>query len=98
MSDPENESLTPETRIDNSPPPPPRQPASSVETPEFLAAVRASKLVPEEKLEAIIAPWEQATGPIPKDLVDALVEKAGMTTWQYGFLRKGKYKGFFLGK
>ena len=98
MSDPENESLTPETRIDNSPPPPPRQPASSVETPEFLAAVRASKLVPEEKLEAIIAPWEQVTGPIPKDLVDALVEKAGMTTWQYGFLRKGKYKGFFLGK
>ena len=98
MSDREHESLTPETRIDNSPPPPSRKPPSSVETPEFLVALRSSQLVPAEKLEAIIAPWAEATGPIAKDLVDALVAKAGLTTWQYGFLRKGKYKGFFLGK
>ena len=98
MSDREHESLTPETRIDNSPPPPSRKPQSSVETPEFLVALRSSQLVPAEKLEAIIAPWAEATGPIAKDLVDALVAKAGLTTWQYGFLRKGKYKGFFLGK
>jgi serine/threonine protein kinase len=98
MADPENDSQTPETRIDDSPPPPPRKAPSSVETPEFLAAVRASNLVPEEKLAALIAPWASVTGPIPKDLVDALVEKAGVTPWQYGFLRKGKYKGFFLGK
>ena len=98
MSDREHESLTPETRIDNSPPPPPRKPPSSVETPEFLAALRSSQLVSADKLEEIIAPWATATGPITKDLVDALVAKAGLTTWQYGFLRKGKYKGFFLGK
>lgn len=98
MSDREHESLTPETRIDNSPPPPSRKPPSSVETPEFLVALRSSQLVPAEKLEAIIAPCAEATGPIAKDLVDALVAKAGLTTWQYGFLRKGKYKGFFLGK
>jgi len=98
MSEREHESLTPETRIDNSPPPPPRKPPSSVETPEFLEALRSSGLIPADTLEATVAPWAEATGPIPKALVDALVAQAGLTSWQYGFLRKGKYKGFFLGK
>ena len=95
MSDPEHEN---ETRIDDSPPPPPRKPPSSVETPEFLTALRSSNLVEAEKLEEVIAPWADTTGPIPKDLVDTLVEQGLITPWQYGFLRKGKYKGFFLGK
>lgn len=98
MADPEQESLTPETRIDHAPPPPPRKPPGSVETPEFLAALRSSQLVAADTLEKVIAPWAAATGPIPKDLVDALTSQAGLTQWQYGFLRKGKYKGFFLGK
>ncbi len=98
MSDREHESLIPETRIDNTPPPPSPKPPSSVETPAFLAALRSSQLVPADRLEAIIAPWSEMEGPIPKDLVDTLKSQVGLTPWQYGFLRKGKYKGFFLGK
>jgi len=98
MSALEHDSQTPETRIDDSPPPPPRKPASSVETPEFLTALRASNLAPVDKIDAVVAAWAEATGPIPKALVDALVENGLITIWQYGFLRKGKYKGFFLGK
>lgn len=95
MSDPEHEN---ETRIDDSPPPPPRKPSSSVETPEFLKALRSSNLAEPEKIEEVIAPWADTTGPIPKDLVAAILEQGLITSWQYGFLRKGKYKGFFLGK
>ena len=69
-----------------------------METPEFLAALRASKLAPAEKIAAVTASFDETQGPIPKALVDALLEKELITQWQYGFLRKGKYKGFFLGK
>lgn len=67
-------------------------------TPDFLKTLRASGLVPAEKLDPLTAAYFDETGPVPEDLVDTLLEQDLITRWQLGQLRKGKSKGFTLGK
>jgi serine/threonine protein kinase len=66
--------------------------------PEFLKVLRASGLVGEEQLAPVIEPWRGQTGPVPEDLAEALVAGELLTAWQLEQLRKGKSKGFTLGK
>jgi eukaryotic-like serine/threonine-protein kinase len=67
-------------------------------TPDFLKTLRASGLVPAEKIDPIIAAYFDETGPVPEPLVDTLLTQDLITRWQLGQLRKGKSKGFTLGK
>lgn len=67
-------------------------------TPDFLKTLRASGLVPAEKLEPIIAAYFDETGPVPEELVETLLAQDLITRWQLAQLRKGKSKGFSLGK
>lgn len=66
--------------------------------PDFLKVLRASGLVDEERLAPVIAPWRGQTGPVPEELAEALVAGELLTGWQLEQLRKGKSKGFTLGK
>ncbi|MFM8434352.1 MAG: serine/threonine-protein kinase [Planctomycetia bacterium] len=66
--------------------------------PEFLKALRASGLVDEDRLAPVIAPWRGQTGPVPEELAEALLARELLTGWQLEQLRKGKSKGFTLGK
>jgi len=73
--------------------------ASPVQTlPEFLRVLRASGLVEEDRLAPVIAPWQGQSGAVPKELTEALVTAGLLTTWQLDQIRKGKSKGFTLGK
>lgn len=67
-------------------------------TPDFLRTLRASGLVPAETLDPLTAAYFDETGPVPEELVDTLLEQDLITRWQLGQLRKGKSKGFTLGK
>jgi serine/threonine-protein kinase len=67
-------------------------------TAEFLRAVRASGLVEPEKLDPVVAPWEADAGAVPGELVAALVDGELLTAWQVDQLRRGRHKGFVLGK
>ena len=67
-------------------------------TADFLRAVRASGLVDAVRLDEAVAPWEAAEGPVPDELVAALVGRELLTPWQLDQLRKGRHKGFVLGK
>ena len=73
--------------------------APAVQTlPEFLRVLRASGLVDEERLAPVVAPWRSHPGPVPDELARALVDGDLLTTWQLEQLRRGKSKGFTLGK
>jgi len=74
-----------------------RRPANQL-TPDFLRVLRASGLVDAAQLEPLLAPFAEETGPVPEQLLAALIEDGRLTRWQLGHLRKGKYKGFRLGK
>ncbi len=65
---------------------------------EFLRVARASGLVDDARLDAVAAPWKGAAGPVPPGLVQALLEAELLTQWQIDQLRKGRHKGFVLGK
>ena len=65
---------------------------------EFLRTVRASGLVVAASLEQEIEPWKDATGSVPSELVQVLIDKKILTQWQIDQLQKGKHKGFILGK
>jgi len=65
---------------------------------DLLRLVRASGLVDEQRLERFLEPWRGSSGPIPDALVTALVEGGLLTSWQLEQLRRGKHKGFILGK
>ena len=67
-------------------------------TPDFLKTLRASGLVPTEKLDPLIAAYFDEAGPVPEPLVEALLAEDLITRWQLGQLRKGKSKGYTLGK
>jgi len=67
-------------------------------TPDFLKTLRASGLVPAEKLDPIVAASRDETGPVAETLANALVAQDLITHWQLEQLRKGKSKGFTLGK
>ena len=66
--------------------------------PEFLRLVRQSGLVETGVLEKAVEPWAAATGPLPPELPAALVAAGLLTDWQIEQIRKGKHKGFMLGK
>jgi len=67
-------------------------------TADFLKAVRASGLVAAAELDELVAPWESAVGPVPDELVAALLGSELLTQWQIDQLRRGRHKGFVLGK
>lgn len=74
-------------------------PSESVQTTaEFLKVLRASGLVGPDELDPVLLPWKDHAGPVPPELVVALVESGLVTQWHVEQLRKGRYKGFFLGK
>jgi len=66
--------------------------------PEFLRAIRASGLVPEDRLAPVLGPFRDETGPVPEAFLTALVDGELLTQWQLDQLRRGKSKGFTLGK
>jgi len=65
---------------------------------DFLKVVRASGLVAEADLARATEPWLAEAGPLPEALPAALIEAGLLTSWQVEQLRKGKHKGFMLGK
>lgn len=64
----------------------------------FLDVVRKSGLVDESLLEAAVAPWPDHSLALPDDLVQRLVDERLLTSWQIEQLRRGRHKGFMLGK
>jgi serine/threonine protein kinase len=74
-------------------PAPPEQTAA-----EFIRLVTLSGLVEQDALEKTVQPWSTSTGPLPAELPAALVAADLLTDWQIEQLRKGKHKGFMLGK
>jgi serine/threonine-protein kinase len=74
----------------------PPAPAQTLE--EFLRVARASGLVDSDQLDQAIAPWKAVTGPVPEDCFQALRDRGLLTTWQIEQLRRGRHKGFVLGK
>jgi serine/threonine protein kinase len=65
---------------------------------DFLAVIRKSGLVEEDRLAAAVAPWTDTAADLPDELPAALVAAELLTDWQVEQLRKGKHKGFMLGK
>jgi serine/threonine protein kinase len=65
---------------------------------DFLAVVRKSGLVDEQRLATATRAWSDRTAPLPDQLPRDLVESGLLTEWQVGQLRKGRHKGFMLGK
>lgn len=72
---------------------------------DFLRVLRSSGLVDTARIDAELAPWRDAQGalplggePVPEAFVGALVEAGLLTPWQVDQLRKGRHKGFVLGK
>jgi serine/threonine protein kinase len=73
----------------------------SVSTPtiaDFLETVRKSGLVEDARLEEATAAWPDRTAPLPDELVQSLIDDEVLTKWQTDQLRKGRHKGFVLGK
>ncbi len=65
---------------------------------EFLRVTRASGLVDSDRLDEVISPWKGITGPVPEACIQAIIDRGLLTSWQMEQLRKGKHKGFVLGK
>jgi len=65
---------------------------------EFLEVVRKSGLVEEPRLAEVAAAWPDPEADLPEDLPTAFLDAGLLTDWQLGQLRKGKHKGFMLGK
>jgi serine/threonine protein kinase len=65
---------------------------------DFLAVVRKSGLVADDRLAEVAAAWPDQTAPLPDELPQALIDAGLLTDWQVEQLRKGKHKGFMLGK
>ena len=72
------------------------QPATTVA--EFLAVIRRSRLVDADRLASATTAWTDPDAPLPEELPRSLVAAGLLTDWQVGQLRKGRYKGFMLGK
>jgi serine/threonine protein kinase len=65
---------------------------------DFLAVVRKSGLVEESRLAEAVADWTDPSIDLPDALPQALIDAELLTQWQVDQLRKGKHKGFMLGK
>ena len=70
---------------------------------DFLRVTRASGLVDSDRLDEAVAPWKDGTGkgvagPVPEACIQAIIDRGLLTNWQMDQLRKGRHKGFVLGK
>ena len=70
---------------------------------EFLRVARASGLVDSDRLDEAVAPWKDGIGKgvaglVPEACIQALIDQGLLTSWQMEQLRRGKHKGFVLGK
>ena len=70
---------------------------------DFLRVTRASGLVDSDRLDEAVAPWKDGTrkgvaGPVPEACIQAIIDRGLLTSWQMDQLRKGRHKGFVLGK
>lgn len=65
---------------------------------EFLAVIRRSGLVDEDRLATATAAWTDPADPLPEELPQSLIAAGLLTEWQVGQLRKGRHRGFMLGK
>lgn len=66
----------------------------------FLATIRRSGLVEDERLDKLVEEYLQSAAGEPDStgLAQHLVTKHAVTAWQGEKLLQGKHKGFFLGK
>jgi serine/threonine protein kinase len=64
----------------------------------FLDVVRKSGLIDDARLEEAVAAWPDQAAALPGELVQALIDQNLLTPWQADQLRKGRHKGFMLGK
>lgn len=71
--------------------------ALSVDT--FAELVQRSRLLSADQVQQVLQELEAEGKQVdsPEDLADALVRRELLTSWQVGFLLKGKHSGFFLG-
>jgi eukaryotic-like serine/threonine-protein kinase len=65
---------------------------------DFLAVIRKSGLVEEPRLAEAVAGWPDPAADVPDELPQALIDAGLLTHWQVEQLRKGRHKGFMLGK
>ncbi len=65
---------------------------------DFLGVVRKSGLLSEEQLTKAVADWPDHSIGLPDELPKAMIDASLLTEWQLKQLRKGKHKGFMLGK
>ena len=73
--------------------------AETVQTIEdFLRVVRKSGLVEDARLEEAVAGWPDRGAALPEELLQSLIDTDVLTRWQIDQLRKGRHKGFMLGK
>ncbi|MGB8853673.1 MAG: serine/threonine-protein kinase [Pirellulales bacterium] len=65
---------------------------------DFLETVRKSGLLDAARLDEATAAWPDRSGPLPDELVQSLIDAELLTKWQTDQLRRGRHKGFVLGK
>ena len=64
----------------------------------FLETVRKSGLLDAARLDEATAAWPDHALPLPEELVQSLIDAELLTKWQIDQLRRGRHKGFVLGK
>lgn len=65
---------------------------------QFLETVRKSGLLDAARLAEATLAWPDHSLPLPDELVQSLIDAELLTKWQTDQLRKGRHKGFVLGK
>ena len=75
---------------------------------DFLRVARASGLVDSARLDEAVAAWKDGSGkddtgkgdqgPVPEACIQSLIDEGLLTNWQMEQLRRGRHKGFVLGK
>ena len=72
---------------------------------DFLRVLRASGLIDAARIDQALVPWKDSDGqlplggePAPEALVAGFLDAGLLTPWQLDQLRKGRHKGFVLGK
>ncbi len=65
---------------------------------DFLETVRKSGLLDAARLDEATAAWPDRSVPLPDELVQSLIDAELLTKWQTDQLRRGRHKGFVLGK
>jgi len=64
----------------------------------FLETVRKSGLLDAARLDEATTAWPDRSLPLPDELVQSLIDTELLTKWQTDQLRRGRHKGFVLGK